>query len=136
MVNTGWTGGPYGTGERMNIKLTRNMVRAALNGELDGVETVTDPIFGVQVPVHVPGVPDEVLQPRGTWADPAAYDAQAQQARRDVHRELQALRGQRLRGDHRGGSQGPVDGGGSGSVLRSSVGGTGSQEGSATQRAP
>jgi phosphoenolpyruvate carboxykinase (ATP) len=77
MVNTGWTGGPYGVGERMNIKLTRNMVRACLNGELDGVETVVDPIFGVQVPVHVPGVPDEVLQPRGTWADPAAYDAQA-----------------------------------------------------------
>ncbi len=77
LVNTGWTGGPYGVGERMNIKLTRNMVRAALNGDLDGVETVTDPVFGVEVPVHVPGVPDEVLQPRGTWADAAAYDAQA-----------------------------------------------------------
>ena len=77
MVNTGWTGGPYGVGERMNIKLTRNMVRAALNGELDAVETVTDPIFGVEVPVHVPGVPDDVLRPRATWADPHAYDAQA-----------------------------------------------------------
>ncbi len=77
LVNTGWTGGPYGVGHRMNIQETRNMVRAALNGALDGVETVTDPIFGVQVPLHVPGVPDAVLQPRGTWADPAAYDAQA-----------------------------------------------------------
>ena len=77
LVNTGWTGGPYGVGHRMNIQETRNMVRAALDGALDGVETVTDPIFGVQVPLHVPGVPDAVLQPRGTWADPAAYDEQA-----------------------------------------------------------
>ncbi|MFO1540378.1 MAG: phosphoenolpyruvate carboxykinase (ATP) [Chloroflexota bacterium] len=77
MVNTGWTGGPFGTGHRMNIAETRNMVRAALNGDLADVPTVTDPVFGVEVPVHVPGVPDAVLQPRGTWADPAAYDAQA-----------------------------------------------------------
>jgi phosphoenolpyruvate carboxykinase (ATP) len=77
LVNTGWTGGPYGTGERMNINHTRNMVRAAINGELDGVETVIDPVFRVAVPVSVPGVPDEVLQPRGTWADPDAYDVAA-----------------------------------------------------------
>jgi phosphoenolpyruvate carboxykinase (ATP) len=77
LVNTGWTGGPYGEGQRMNIAQTRNMVRAALNGELAGVQTVADPTFGFQVPLHVPGVPDEVLQPRGTWADQAAYDAQA-----------------------------------------------------------
>ena len=64
LVNTGWTGGPYGTGERMNIDHTRNMVRAAINGELDGVATVEDPIFRVAVPVSVPGVPDEVLQSR------------------------------------------------------------------------
>jgi phosphoenolpyruvate carboxykinase (ATP) len=77
LVNTGWTGGPYGTGERMNINHTRSMVRAALEGRLDGVPTVTDPIFGVQVPTHVPEVPAEVLQPRGTWPDAADYDRQA-----------------------------------------------------------
>jgi phosphoenolpyruvate carboxykinase (ATP) len=77
LVNTGWTGGPYGTGERMNINHTRTMVRAALNGELDGVATRRDPIFGVEVPVEVPGVPAEVLDPRGTWQDTAAYDAEA-----------------------------------------------------------
>ena len=78
LVNTGWTGGPYGTGHRMNIDHTRNMVRAALNGQLDGAATVVDPVFRVAVPVHVPGVPDEVLVPRQTWGDAAAYDAAAQ----------------------------------------------------------
>ena len=77
LVSTGWTGGPYGTGQRMNITHTRNMVRAALDGRLDGVPTVTDPVFGVEVPTSCPGVPEEVLQPRGTWPDPAAYDRQA-----------------------------------------------------------
>jgi phosphoenolpyruvate carboxykinase (ATP) len=77
LVNTGWTGGPYGTGHRMNITHTRNMVRAALNGDLDGVDTVVDPIFRVAVPVAVPGVPVEVLVPRRTWPDTAAYDEAA-----------------------------------------------------------
>ncbi len=77
LVNTGWTGGPYGTGHRMDITHTRNMVRAALDGRLDGVPTVTDPIFGVEVPTSCPGVPDEVLQPRDTWPDPDEYDRQA-----------------------------------------------------------
>ncbi len=77
LVNTGWTGGPYGTGHRMNIAHTRNMVRAAINDELEGVETVLDPIFRVAVPVSVPGVPDEILVPRNTWADTDAYDASA-----------------------------------------------------------
>lgn len=77
LVNTGWSGGPYGVGKRMKLSLTRAMVRAALAGELDSVETTTDPIFGLQVPQHVPDVPDEVLDPRKTWADPADYDAQA-----------------------------------------------------------
>jgi phosphoenolpyruvate carboxykinase (ATP) len=77
LVNTGWTGGPYGTGQRMNINHTRVMVRAALNGELEGVPTTVDSIFGVEVPTTVPGVPTEVLQPRGTWADGKAYDRQA-----------------------------------------------------------
>jgi phosphoenolpyruvate carboxykinase (ATP) len=77
LVNTGWTGGPYGTGERMNIDHTRQMVRAALNGLLDDVPTRTDPIFNVEVPTSVPDVPSEVLDPRATWQDKAAYDAQA-----------------------------------------------------------
>ena len=76
-VNTGWTGGPYGTGERMNIDHTRSMVRAALNGLLGGVPTRTDPIFGVAVPTAVPDVPARFLQPRETWSDPDAYDRQA-----------------------------------------------------------
>ena len=63
LVNTGWTGGPYGVGERMNITHTRNMVRAALNGEPRDVPTVEDPVFRVAVPTEVPGVPDEILSP-------------------------------------------------------------------------
>jgi phosphoenolpyruvate carboxykinase (ATP) len=78
LVNTGWTGGPYGVGERMNINHTRTMVRAALNGQLDAIPTRTDPIFGVEVPSQVPGVPAEVLHPRGTWQDTSAYDEQAE----------------------------------------------------------
>ena len=77
LVNTGWTGGPYGTGERMNIDHTRSMVRAALSGALDGVPTTTDPIFRVEVPASCPDVPARFLQPRSTWADPDAYDRQA-----------------------------------------------------------
>ncbi len=78
MVNTGWTGGPYGVGSRMELGYTRAMVRAALSGQLAGTEFVADPIFGFAVPAEVPGVPSEVLQPRATWADVDAYDAQAQ----------------------------------------------------------
>jgi phosphoenolpyruvate carboxykinase (ATP) len=77
LVNTGWTGGPYGVGERMRIDHTRTMVRAALSGALSDVPYETDPVFGVEVPTTVPGVPSEVLRPRDTWADPAAYDAKA-----------------------------------------------------------
>ncbi|HET7029582.1 MAG TPA: phosphoenolpyruvate carboxykinase (ATP) [Candidatus Limnocylindrales bacterium] len=77
LVNTGWTGGPYGTGQRMDIDHTRSMVRAALSGALDDVPTVIDPIFGVDVPTSCPDVPSEVLQPRSTWADGEAYDHQA-----------------------------------------------------------
>ncbi len=78
LVNTGWTGGAYGTGSRMKLAYTRAMVQAALRGALDKVEYQADPVFGVEVPAGVPGVPAEVLQPRGTWADGAGYDAQAQ----------------------------------------------------------
>ena len=77
LVNTGWTGGPHGTGERMKLGYTRAMIRAALAGQLDGVETSEDPFFGLGVLRHAPGVPDDVLNPRETWEDAAAYDAQA-----------------------------------------------------------
>ncbi len=77
LVNTGWTGGPFGTGQRMNINHTRAMVRAALSGQLDGVPTVVDPIFRVAVPVACPDVPADFLQPRSTWADSEAYDRAA-----------------------------------------------------------
>jgi phosphoenolpyruvate carboxykinase (ATP) len=77
LVNTGWTGGPYGTGTRMKIGYTRAMIKAALSGALDGVAHETDPIFNLQVPVACPGVPAEVLRPRNTWPSQADYDAQA-----------------------------------------------------------
>ena len=77
LINTGWTGGPYGTGERMKLAHTRRMITAALEGELDDVATRTDPIFGLVIPEHVEGVPRDVLVPRSTWADGDAYDAQA-----------------------------------------------------------
>jgi phosphoenolpyruvate carboxykinase (ATP) len=77
LVNTGWTGGPYGVGKRMSLSATRAIVRATLAGALDTVPTVTDPVFGLEVPTSVPGVPDSVLQPRDVWPDKAAYDAQA-----------------------------------------------------------
>ncbi|MFQ5855461.1 MAG: phosphoenolpyruvate carboxykinase (ATP) [Anaerolineae bacterium] len=77
LVNTGWTGGPYGVGHRMELPYTRAMIRAALSGTLADIPTEPDPIFGVHVPVRCPGVPDEVLQPRNTWADGEAYNRQA-----------------------------------------------------------
>ncbi|MBA2341348.1 MAG: phosphoenolpyruvate carboxykinase [Pyrinomonadaceae bacterium] len=77
LVNTGWSGGAYGEGERMKIKYTRAMIRAILNGSLAQIETRPDPVFGVGVPVSCPDVPAEVLTPRNTWKDKAAYDAKA-----------------------------------------------------------
>jgi len=77
LVNTGWSGGPYGVGSRMQIKYTRAMINAALSGELAKVGYETDPIFGLHLPTSCPGVPGEVLNPRNTWQDKAAYDKQA-----------------------------------------------------------
>jgi phosphoenolpyruvate carboxykinase (ATP) len=77
LVNTGWTGGAYGTGSRMKIAYTRAMVDALLAGHLDGVSCEIDPIFGLSIPQWCPNVPAEVLNPRNTWTDPAAYDRQA-----------------------------------------------------------
>jgi phosphoenolpyruvate carboxykinase (ATP) len=77
LVNTGWTGGKYGVGHRMPIKATRALLNAALDGSLNQVEFRTDPNFGFQVPVSVPGVDTAILNPRDTWADKTAYDATA-----------------------------------------------------------
>ena len=77
LINTGWTGGAYGTGSRIDIEGTRAMVRAALNGDLADVPTYRDEVFGLYVPTSVPGVSDEVLHPRATWQDQDGYDRQA-----------------------------------------------------------
>jgi phosphoenolpyruvate carboxykinase (ATP) len=77
LVNTGWTGGAYGTGSRMKLAHTRAMISAALAGELDGVPTRTDPVFDLAVPVEIPEVPKEIMTPRDTWSDRSAYDTQA-----------------------------------------------------------
>jgi phosphoenolpyruvate carboxykinase (ATP) len=78
LVNTGWTGGPYGVGSRMKIAYTRAMVNAAIEGKLDaGIAFRPEPFFGLQIPDSVPGVPSEVLDPRASWADKSAYEAQA-----------------------------------------------------------
>jgi len=79
LVNTGWTGGPYGEGHRMPIAATRALLHAALSGELAGVEYRTDPVFGFEVPAAVPGVQASLLDPRLTWADPTAYDGKAKE---------------------------------------------------------
>ncbi|WP_419926782.1 phosphoenolpyruvate carboxykinase (ATP) [Candidatus Poriferisocius sp.] len=77
LLNTGWSGGPYGVGDRMSIAYTRALLNAALSGDLDTVDTVRSPILGLRIPVSCPGVPDEVLNPRNTWSDPYAYDEAA-----------------------------------------------------------
>jgi phosphoenolpyruvate carboxykinase (ATP) len=77
LMNTGFTGGPYGVGKRMSIQHTRGLLNAALDGKLDSVKYVKDPLFGFEVPTDAPGVPASVLTPRETWADKAAYDEKA-----------------------------------------------------------
>ena len=77
LVNTGWTGGPHGVGSRMQIAYTRAMIRAALSGALDNADYTRHPVFNIEVPTSVPEVPAAILDPRGTWDDKAAYDAQA-----------------------------------------------------------
>ncbi len=79
MVNTGWTGGSFGAGQRIKLAYTRAMVNSVLNGTIDQAEYTQDPIFGLHVPTNCPGVPDDVLQPRNTWQDTAAYDQQAKE---------------------------------------------------------
>jgi phosphoenolpyruvate carboxykinase (ATP) len=94
LVNTGWTGGAYGTGSRMKLSHTRAIVTAALSGQLDGGDFRTDPVFGIEVPTSVPHVPAEVLTPRTTWPDPAAYDAQARKLSEMFRKNFEAFRAQ------------------------------------------
>ncbi|AFN74797.1 phosphoenolpyruvate carboxykinase [Melioribacter roseus P3M-2] len=77
LVNTGWTGGPYGTGSRMKIEYTRRMLNAALSGELESVVTYKDNYFGLEVPTKINGIPDEILHPQNTWPDKSKYDETA-----------------------------------------------------------
>jgi phosphoenolpyruvate carboxykinase (ATP) len=85
LINTGWTGGSYGVGSRIKLSYTRAMVHAALEGELNNVETFRDEIFGLDIPTHVAGVPDEVLIPMNTWTDKTAYETQAKKLARQFH---------------------------------------------------
>ena len=94
LVNTGWTGGPYGVGTRMKIQYTRAMVNAAIEGRLDKVEFKREPFFGLEVPQSVPDVPSEVLDPRRAWSlDPASLRRAGQEAGRPVRQQLQEVRG-------------------------------------------
>jgi len=77
MVNTGWTGGAYGVGNRMKLAYTRAMITAALNGDLNDVAFEDHPVFGMIMPTSCAGVPSEILNPRNTWADKEAYDVMA-----------------------------------------------------------
>ena len=79
LVNTGWTGGEYGVGSRMKLSYTRTMVRAAIEGKLNDVETIQDVVFGLHIPTQIEGVPSEVLNPRDAWEDKDAYDAKAKE---------------------------------------------------------
>jgi len=77
LINTGWSGGPYGVGSRMKLSFTRAMITAAMAGQLNTVEYETDPVFGLQMPKSCPNVPSELLNPRNTWSDKSAYDKKA-----------------------------------------------------------
>jgi phosphoenolpyruvate carboxykinase (ATP) len=77
MINTGWTGGPHGVGNRMKLKYTRAMITAALEGKLNEATFENDPVFGMAIPIACPDVPAEILNPRNTWADEKLYDEKA-----------------------------------------------------------
>ena len=91
LVNTGWTGGPFGIGSRINLTYTRAIIDAIHGGTLADVEFVIDPYFGLAVPTSCPNVPTEILNPKNTWADKAAYDAQARKTGRVIHKKLREI---------------------------------------------
>jgi phosphoenolpyruvate carboxykinase (ATP) len=91
LVNTGWSGGPYGVGQRMPIAYTRALIHAALSGNLQHAPMLEDPVFSVHIPTKCPGVPETILQPRHTWSDPAAYDAKARQLAHSFQKHFASL---------------------------------------------
>jgi phosphoenolpyruvate carboxykinase (ATP) len=93
LVNTGWIGGAYGTGERINLDYTRAMVNAAIEGKLEGVPCRPDPVFQVAVPQGVPVIPPQVLNPREMWKDKAAYDRAAQELSARFHANFKRFAG-------------------------------------------
>ncbi len=93
LVNTGWTGGPYGIGSRMNLHYTRSMIRASLNGDLDNVAYEQDPIFKLMIPKSCPGVPDNILNPKNTWADKNAYDETAKKLAQNFTKNISKFSG-------------------------------------------
>ncbi|KGP70878.1 phosphoenolpyruvate carboxykinase (ATP) [Pontibacillus yanchengensis] len=93
LVNTGWTGGAYGEGSRMKLSYTRSMIQAALEGELNSTETVTDEIFGLNIPTHCPGVPDDVLIPKKTWKKESEYQEKAKHLAKKFHENFSKFDG-------------------------------------------
>jgi len=91
MLNTGWVGGPYGVGQRMSIAHTRAIVRAVLQGDLRGMATHVDSVFGLNIPNRVPGVPRDVLDTRDSWADPEEYDRQAYKLREMFQKNISMI---------------------------------------------
>ena len=85
LVNTGWTGGPYGVGHRMKLEYTRTMIRAAMKGGLDNVAEIVHPIFKLRMPTQCPGVPSELLNPSNTWGDPTEYNRKALELAKHFH---------------------------------------------------
>jgi phosphoenolpyruvate carboxykinase (ATP) len=94
LVNTGWTGGPFGTGHRMPIQATRDLLHAALSGGLRGASYRVDPVFGLEIPEAVPGVDSALLDPRGTWTDSEAYDRQARELARMFTKNFERFAGE------------------------------------------
>ncbi len=92
LVNTGWTGGPYGIGNRMKLKYTRAMINAALDGKLDKIDYITHPIFKLAMPTTCENVPTEVLNPRNTWSDKAAYDEKAKHLAKQFHENFKTFK--------------------------------------------
>ncbi len=92
LVNTGWTGGPYGIGNRMKLKYTRAMINAALDGKLNDVEYVNHPIFKLAMPTSCESVPTEVLSPKDTWSDKEAYDAKANELAKSFHKNFETFK--------------------------------------------
>ena len=102
LVNTGWTGGPFGVGKRISIEHTRALLDAALSGALDGVDYRVDPVFGFEVPEHCPGLPDDVLRPRVDVAERGRVLGALPRARHALHRQLPQVRPRVPAGPRRG----------------------------------